>query len=112
MIFDDDRDHVRFLPGRHRTAGVSRRTWRRWMQGETRIPVSVVRLARIHSGSLDELHDAWHGWRLVRGKLVDPEGVAHSPHSIKAWHWTRQELQALRGEENQEKVRRIKTGKR
>lgn len=111
MIFDD-LNHVRFLPGRHRTAGVSRRTWRRWMRGETRIPPAVVTLARILSGSLDELHPEWAGWILNRrtGELVDPEGVAHTPASVRAWHWTAGELSALRGRENQTNIRRLKTG--
>ena len=91
---------------------MSRRTWRRWMAGETRIPVHVVRLARILSGELAEIAPAWNGWRLVGGELVDPEGVCHTPASVRAWHWTRLELQLLRGEENQrEKVSRIRTGR-
>lgn len=114
MIFDDDRNQVRFLPGRHRAAGVSRRTWRRWMNGEARIPPSVVALARILAGgSLDELHADWSGWRINRrtGELVDLDtGIAHSPQSVRAWHWCAQELRALRGEENQENIRRLKTG--
>lgn len=112
MIFNDDRDHVRFLPGRHRTAGVSRRTWRRWMTGQARIPFAVIQLARLLvTGELLQGGDAWRGWLLkADGALVDPEGVTHTAASVGAWHWLAQELSALRGKENQEKVRRLKTG--
>lgn len=114
MIFDDARDLVRFLPGRWQAAGVSRRTWRRWMDGQSRIPPAVVALARILSGSLDELHPAWTSWMINRrtGALVDPGGTSHTPAQILAWHWTRQELQGLRGEENTRgKIQRIRTGR-
>jgi hypothetical protein len=109
-----EREILRFLPGRHQTVGVSRRTWRRWMAGETRIPIAVVHLARILSGSLDELHPTWSNWMINRrtGALVDPEGVSHTPASVSAWHWTACELSALRAEENQRtKIQRIRTGR-
>ena len=84
------------------------------MAGETRIPIAVVALARILSGSLDELHPTWSGWIINRrtGELVDPEGITHTPRQIRAWHWTAQQLAALRGEEShQGKIQRIRTGR-
>lgn len=86
------------------------------MTGASRIPLAVSTLARILvSGSLDELHPAWSGWTINRrtGELVDPHGMAHTPESIRVWHWTAQELNRLRGEENQlsENVTRIRTGR-
>lgn len=90
MIFDDERDHVRFLPGRHRAAGVSRRTWRRWMAGETRIPYAVVQLAKIMTrGELLQGGETWRGWliNVKTGELVDPEGDCHRPEQLRAWRW-------------------------
>lgn len=82
------------------------------MRGEARIPASVVALARILQGELGGIAPAWSGWHLADGQLVDPDGVTHSPASIQAWHWTTQQLQALRGEENQrENIQRIRTGR-
>lgn len=102
MIFDDARDLVRWIPGRWKTVGVSARTWRRWMDGKARIPLSVVLLARLLvDGDLGALDPRWHGWRLVRGKLWDEANTGHSPATIHAWHWTRQELAALRRREHQ-----------
>lgn len=44
------------------------------------------------------------GWGVVIHpvflRLYDPEGTAHTPGTIQAWHWTRQELQAWRAREN------------
>lgn len=82
------------------------------MAGETRIPRAVVHLARILQGELGEISPAWSGWSLVGGQLVDPENVVHTPGSVQAWHWTAQQLSALRGEENQRgKIQRIRTGR-
>lgn len=92
---------------------MSRRTWRRWMSGEARIPLAVVRLAQLLSGSLGELHADWDGWILNTrtGELADPDGVRHTPQSVQVWHWTAQQLRGLRGEENQRgKIQRIHTG--
>lgn len=114
MIFDDDRDLVRFLPGRWQAAGVSRRTWRRWMDGSSRIPFAVVYLARLLvAGELPHGGEAWRGWTLKRtGELVDPEGVTHTPATIVTWHWMAGELSALRAEENQRgKIQRLRTGR-
>lgn len=107
-----DKAHLRFLPGRWESIGVSRRTWTRWLKGTSRIPTAVILLARILSGSLDELHPTWQGWTINRrtGELVDPEGIAHTPATIRTWHWTAQQLSALRAEENQqEKIKRLRT---
>lgn len=107
MIFDDARDAVRFIPGKWETVGVSRRTWRRWMDGRARIPSAVVLLARLLvDGELGALDPAWRGWRLVRGKLWDESNQWHTPTTIHAWHWTRQELAALRRKRDQQAIRK------
>ena len=101
MIFDDDRDYVRFIPGRWAALGVSRRTWSRWLSGQTRIPEAVVRLARLLvAGEVGELGTAWAGWKMLHGQLYDPEGVGHTPASVQAWHWTKENLVEQRGREN------------
>jgi len=90
-------------------------TFWRWCAGKSRAPRSAAVLAQIIvNGELPQGGEAWAGWRFNprTGDLVDTSGVSHTPHSIMAWHWTLQELQALRADENQrEKVRRIHTGR-
>lgn len=84
-----------------------------YLRGAVRIPHAVVLLAKILAGGeLVQGGEEWRGWIINRrGELVDPQGTAHTPASIQSWHWCAQQLQALRGEENQkEKVTRIRTG--
>lgn len=50
---------------------------------------------------LETIHAAWRGWALVKGDLVDPAGVIHTPTTIRCWFWVQQELQHLRARENQ-----------
>lgn len=81
--------------------GVHRSTWHRWMTGRGRVPSAVVALLRIViAGELPQGGEPWVGWRLVGGQLYDPAGIAHTPGTILAWHWIRQELQDLRAREN------------
>lgn len=97
MIFDDQRDLVRWIPGRWETVGVSRRTWRRWMDGKARIPAAVVLLAQILvGGDLGAINPAWTGWRIVNGKLWDISDQWHTPQTVYAWWCTRGELDALK----------------
>lgn len=96
-----DTDLLRFAPPQARAlVGVNRATWHRWISGTSRVPVAAINLLRIVVGG--ELpHTDWDGWRLRDGKLFDPSGQWHTPSTITAWHWARQELQAARREENQ-----------
>lgn len=81
---------------------ITERTWRRW-RVRSHLPRSAWLLLRGFAGELEAIGGpAWRGWRLVRGRLVDPADVVHTPATIEAWHWIRQELQALRGRENRE----------
>lgn len=80
--------------------GVSRRTWRRWLSGQARIPRSAYALGRALTGDLGYLGKAWEGWRVHRGLLRDPEGSVHTPAQVMGWRWTAQRLQALRADEN------------
>lgn len=83
--------------------GVNRATWSRWLRGRSRVPLAVLNLFRIVvAGELPQGGDAWAGWRMVGGRLIDPAGIEHTPGTIQAWHWTRQELQGLRAKENTE----------
>lgn len=79
-----------------------RATWWRWRTGKTRVPLAVLNLLRILTqGELPQGGPAWTGWRFVRGALVDPAGVEHTPATITAWWWTAQKLQLRRAEENE-----------
>lgn len=79
--------------------GVSRGTWSRWLAGKSRVPVAVTNLLRVLVAG-EILHAGWEGWVMRDGKIFDPSGQWHTPGSILAWHWTRQELQAARLKEN------------
>ena len=81
--------------------GASRATWSRWMRGRSRVPTATLNLLRILiSGELPQGGATWAGWRFQNGRLFDPAGQWHTPASIEAWHWTRQELQDGRATEN------------
>ena len=67
-------------------------------------PAAVKNLLRIAVGGELPHGAAWAGWRFHDGKLFDPAGQWHTPSSIEAWHWTRQELQWLRSVENANEV--------
>jgi len=83
--------------------GVNRGTWSRWLRGQSRVPAAVVALLQIRvGGELPQGGAAWDGWRFHDGKLYDPSGTWHTPGTILAWHWVRQELQELRAKENRE----------
>lgn len=94
-------DYLRFATADARSlTGVNRATWSRWRAGKSRVPVAVVNLLRILRGDLEHLGTEWQGWKFHNGELFDPSGIAHTPGSILAWHWSRQELQAARRDEN------------
>lgn len=83
--------------------GVNRATWSRWRRGKSRVPLAVLNLLRIVvAGELPQGGKDWHGWRFLDGRLYDPSGQWHTPRTIAAWHWVRQELQSLRAKENTE----------
>lgn len=94
-------DYLRFAGQEARAlVGVDRATWHRWIVGKSRVPVAVINLLKILTGDLSHGGSEWAGWTLRDGKLYDPAGQWHTPGSIQAWHWTRQDLQAARREEN------------
>lgn len=97
-----DLDHLRTAgPAVRALIGVNRATWSRWLRGRARVPAAVVTLLRILiGGELPQGGKEWEGWKFSDGKLYDPAGQWHTPATIQAWHWTRQELQWLRSREN------------
>ena len=91
-------------------------TFWRWCAGRSRPPRAALILAQILvNGDLVQGGTACEGWTINRrtGGLVDPQtGLEHTPAQIRAWHWTAQELQGLRSEENQRgNVLRLHTGR-
>lgn len=100
----DPLDHLRYAgPQARALVGVNRATWSRWLRGRARVPAAVVTLLRILTGGeLPQGGTAWEGWKFRDGKLFDPAGQWHTPSTVLAWHWTRQELQWLRSRENAE----------
>lgn len=94
-------DFLRFAgPDARRFVGVNRGTWSRWLAGKSRVPCAVYNLLRVLVAG-EILHEGWEGWTLRNGELHDPSGQRHTPATILAWHWTRQELMAARRDENQ-----------
>ncbi len=98
----DSTELLRRAPERTRVLiGASRATWSRWRRGLTRTPTAVKILLRIViNGELPQGGDDWKGWRFCDGRLCDPSGIEHTPGTIQAWHWTQQQLQTLRAQEN------------
>lgn len=96
-------DYLRFADATARAfVGVNRCTWSRWLSGKSRVPLSAINLLKIlYGGEIPQGGKEWEGWKFHDGKLYDPAGQWHTPGSILTWHWTRQELQAARREENQ-----------
>lgn len=77
--------------GAARRLGVSERTVRRWLIGQTRPYAYLQRLivleAAFSFGELSALDTsgAWHGWRVAAdGLLYDPAGNAYSPGDVVA----------------------------
>lgn len=69
--------------------GVTVRTVQNWDTGARRVPWSVVRLLRLlRQGDLGALEDGWDGFRLVRGKLVTPDGRAFRQEDLRRWWLT------------------------
>lgn len=74
-----------------RRLGVSERTVRRWLTGQTRPYAYLARLIVLEDAySFGELaaldtSGAWRGWRVAAdGLLYDPAGNAYSPGDITA----------------------------
>jgi hypothetical protein len=66
--------------------GVSVRTVQNWDAGTRRVPWSVVRLLRLlRQGDLGALEDGWKGFKLVRGKLVTPDGRVFRQEDLRRW---------------------------
>ena len=63
--------------------GVSLRTVGHWETGRARVPYAAFRLLRLALRG-DILDPAWQGYRIVRGRLVTPEGYAFGPGDL-AW---------------------------
>ena len=63
--------------------GVSLRTVGHWETGKARVPYAAFRLLRLALRG-DMLDPAWQGYRIVRGRLVTPEGYAFGPGDL-AW---------------------------
>jgi hypothetical protein len=76
-------------------------TWLRWLDRKSRVPLAVTNLLKIlRGGELPQGGKEWAGWKFHKGKLYDPAGQWHTPGTILVWHWTMQELNALRAAEN------------
>ncbi|MEJ2630953.1 MAG: helix-turn-helix domain-containing protein [Acidihalobacter sp.] len=69
--------------------GVSAATWRRWENGHTRTPLTVIRLLQTISGDLSAF--GWSGWRINHGELYAPEMPAYrrglGPGDVRAGWW-------------------------
>ena len=63
--------------------GVSLRTVGHWETGRARVPYAAFRLLRLALRG-DILDPAWQDYRIVRGRLVTPEGYAFGPGDL-AW---------------------------
>lgn len=68
-----------------RLCGVSPRTWRRYEHGETTIPPGLALLLKVCAGgALPTDSSSWAGWRMFRGELYSPEGLAFRPGDIRS----------------------------
>lgn len=68
-------------------------TVRRWIQGSTPVPRSVLLALRALAGRTPAMdrHKAWAGWRVGDdGKLYSPEDVAYAPGDIRAGTYFRE----------------------
>ncbi|SDF52037.1 Phage protein [Dyella sp. 333MFSha] len=66
--------------------GVPMRTVQNWDNGQRRVPWSVVRLLRLlRLGDLGALEDGWDDFKLVRGKLVTPDGRVFQQSDMRHW---------------------------
>lgn len=79
--------------------GVSPRTWRRYENGQTPIPVGLARLLSIcAAGTLPGAGRGWDGWRIFRGELLSPERVAFTPGEIRSLPYLHALVRELRGQ--------------
>lgn len=79
--------------------GVTVLTVQNWDTGSRRGPWSVVHLLRLpqllRQGDLGALEDGWDGFRLVRGKLVTPDGRAFRQEDLRRWWLTVEHAQVF-----------------
>lgn len=69
--------------------GVSMRTVQNWDHGHRRVPWSAVRLMRLlRQGDLGALNDDWDGFKIVRDKLVTPDGRGFTQAELRRWWLT------------------------
>ena len=57
--------------------GVSERTFRRW-EKDGNPPLYAVKLLRLRAGFIEDINQAWAGWRIVEDELIPPAGKAYS----------------------------------
>ncbi|WP_343123432.1 VC1465 family Xer recombination activation factor [Rhodanobacter sp. Root627] len=77
--------------------GVCLRTVRHWDSGRNRVPWSAVRLLRLlRAGELGGLLDGWEGWRVVRDRLVSPEGRVYRERDMRHWWLTIEQAHLFR----------------
>lgn len=78
-----------------RRLGVSIETARRYKR-TGRMPAAMARLLELRiQGELGFMDTAWHGFRLVRGELVTPEGSTIRPGEVRALPINRQRMAEL-----------------
>jgi hypothetical protein len=67
-----------------RACGVDLSTARRWKRAR-QVPARYAHLVRLADGcDLGVLSDAWRGWRLLAGDLVNPEGERFHVDQVRA----------------------------
>jgi hypothetical protein len=77
--------------------GVCLRTVRHWDAGRNRVPWSAVRLLRLlRAGDLGGLLEGWEGWRIVRDRLVSPEGRVYCERDMRHWWLTIEQAHLFR----------------
>lgn len=78
-----------------RVLGVPTRTARRW-KAAGRLPAPWLLLfLLLGERDLGALDEAWRGWRLARGEIVSPEGLAFRPGEVLAASIRMQQLAEL-----------------
>lgn len=80
------------IPSPEKLLGVDRVTLQRWRKGESRIPLSAVRLLQLLRGELPKWFGEWQEWRFSpAGDLFPPgwgEGIRRED-ILALWTWRR-----------------------
>jgi hypothetical protein len=63
--------------------GVTVKTWRRWCEGQARVPRSVRRLLTHYAGEIPSTDRAWRGFVFRGGQLIAPNGEAVTASEIE-----------------------------